>query len=260
MRSRTKYTKSDKRVVLRTWQSIGHYSFMLVPLMFPAFELFYKLSGKTAVNTFSISAQLIFVLVSIVIGYLKWRELSYYQLEESRSDNEFENAVLTSANKLNWRIDILDENKVEAIRYNAWKSRDSQLIRIERQKDRILINSIIEPGFFSVPDFFGINRKNRNIFFHYYYQSDKVENLNERVIQTLRNEEEDIENEPEWSFKNTLKRIIAYLFCLSFLSLGIAIWNSDGISFLVVFLCLLGVSYIVFDIYVIWTKKNNASS
>src|SRR6056297_2884231 len=99
MKNRTVHIKSDQRVILSTWQTIGHYSFMLVPLIFPAFELFYKLSGKTTVNSFSNTFQLICVLVSLVIGYFKWRELSYYLLEESRSDKEFENAVLASANK-----------------------------------------------------------------------------------------------------------------------------------------------------------------
>jgi hypothetical protein len=260
MKNLNDHIKSDKRVILSTWQTIGHYSFMLVPLIFPAFELFYKLSGKPTVNSFSTTFQLICFLVSLAIGYFKWRELCCYLLEESRSDKEFENAVLASANKLNWRIDNFNNYKVDATSYNPWKSRDSQLIQIERQKSRILISSIIEPGFLSVPDFFGINRRNINTFLNYYNQSNTVENLNEKVIQHLKEEEEKIENEPEWNLKNTLKRLIAYLFCFGFLSLGIAIWNSDGFSFLVLFLCLLGLSYIIFDIYVIWTKRKKASS
>jgi hypothetical protein len=260
MKNKTAHIKSDKRVVLSNWQTIGHYSFMLVPLMFPAFELFYKLSGKTMVNSFSTTFQVICVLVSLTIGYFKWRELSYYLLEESRSDKEFENSVLASANKLKWRINNLDNSKVDATGYNPWKSRDSQLIQIERQKSKIQISSIIEPGFLSVPDFFGINKRNINTFLHYYYQSDKIEDLNEKVIQHLKDEEQKIENEPEWNFKNTLKRLIAYLFCFGFLGLGFAIWKSDGFSFIALFLCLLGLSYIVFDIYVIWTKRKRASS
>jgi hypothetical protein len=260
MKNRTLYTKSNKRVVLSIWQILGHYSFMLIPLILPSFELFYKLNGKTSVNTFSTSIQLIFVLASLVIGYFKWKELSYYLIEESRSDNEFESAVLASANKLNWIINNLDKSRAEAIGYNPWKSSDSQTIRIERQNNKILFNSMIEPGFFSVPDFFGVNRKNRDTFFYYYYHSNKVENLNEWVIEHLKNEEEKIENESERNLKNTIKRVIAYIFCLGFLSLGIAILKSDGISFLVFFLCLLGLSYIVFDIYIMWTKRKKASS
>lgn len=260
MKKRTAHIKSDKRVILNTWQTIGHYSFMLVPLIFPALELFYKLSDKTIVNSFSTKFQLICALFSLAIGYFKWRELFYYSLEESRSDKEFENAVLASANKLNWRIDNLDNSKVDATAFNLWKSRDSQLIQIERQKSKIQISSIIEPGFLSVPDVFGVNKRNINTFLHYYYHSNTIENLNEKVIQHLKDEELKIENEPEWNLKNTLMRLIAYLFCLGFLSLGIAIWNSDGFSFLVLFLCLLGLSYIVFDIYVMWTKRKRASS
>jgi hypothetical protein len=254
------HTKSNKRVALSFWQTLGHYSFMLVPLMFPTLELFYKLSGKTAVNTFSIETKIIFILISLIIGVFKWRELNYYEIDIQRTDNEFENAVLAAANKLHWRINHFNGNEVTATAYNPWKSRDFQIIRIQRQKSKVLINSIIEPDFLSVPDFFGTNRKNRNTFLHYYNQSNKIENLNEKVIQHLKDEEQKIENEPEWNLKNTLKRIVAYLFCVGFLSLGIAIWNSDGFSLLALFLCLLGISYIVFDIYVIWTKRKRASS
>ncbi len=235
MKNRTVHIKSDKRVILSTWQTIGHYSFMLVPLIFPALELFNKLSGKTTVNSFSITFQLICVLVSLAIGYFKWRELFYYSLEESRTDKEFENAVLASANKLNWRIDKLNNSNVYAIAIKPWKSRDSQLIQISRQKSKIQISSINEPGFLTIPDVFGTNKRNINTFLHYCYHSNKIENLNEKVIQHLKDEEQKIENEPEWNFKNTLKRLIAYLFCLGFLSLGIAFWISDGFSFLVLF-------------------------
>ncbi len=261
MRNRTlQYLKSNKQVILSIWQTVGHYSFMLVPLMFPAFELFYKFSGKTVVNSFSISAKLIFVLISLVIGYFKWRELSYYQIEKSRTDEEFKNAVLASANKLNWIILKMDNSQVKATAYHPWRSRDQQTIQIERQENKVQINSMTEPGFFSVPDFFGVNRTNRNTFFQYYDQSNRIENLNDSVIQQLKEAEEKVENESEWNLKNTLKRITAYIFCLAFLSFGITVWIYEGFSLIVLILCLLGSSYLILDIYVMWTKKKQAHS
>jgi hypothetical protein len=259
MNKKILHTKSHKRVALSFWQSLGHYSFMLVPLMFPAFELFYKLRGKTAVNTFSTRTQIIFILVSIIIGIFKWRELNYYEIKEQRTDNEFENAVLAAANKLNWRIDYFKENKVAATGYNPWKSRDSQTIKIERKRNKVLINSMMELGIITVPDFFGVNRQNRNTFLNYYYESDKIEKLNEKVIQQLKEEEDRIENEHEWSLKNTLKRIIAYIFSLGFWVIGIAIWNHHkSVGPLIIF-GILGSSYIIFDIYVMWAKRKKAS-
>jgi hypothetical protein len=233
---------------------------MLVPLIIPGIDLFYKLSGKSTVNSLSISTQLIFVFVSLLIGYFKWRELNYYELVETRTDNEFEDAVLATANKLNWRINFLDKNKAEATAYNPWKSRDAQTIKIERLKNKVLINSMIEQDFISAIDFFGVNRTNRNTFFHYYHNSNKIENLNEKVIQHLKDKENRIENEPEWSLKNTLKRVIVYIFCFGFIGIGFAIWKYEGFNLAVVLLGIIGLSYIVFDIYVIWTKMKKASS
>lgn len=255
MKKSTEIIKSDKRVILSFWQTLGHYSFMLVPLMFPAFELFYKMSGKTAIDAFSNTANVLFVIASLIIGFFKWRELNYYELEVSRSDGEFENAVLATANKLNWRINFFDNNKADAIGYNPWKSRDFQSIKIERYKSKVMINSMIEPDFISVPDFFGINRTNRNTFFQYYDNSIKIENLNEKIIQQLKDAEEKVENEPEWNLKNTLKRIIAYIFSFGFWALGIAIWKHEGSMIALILFGLIGSSYILFDVYVMWVKK-----
>ena len=253
------YRKSKKHVVLSFWQTIGHYSFMLVPLLIPGIELFYKIIGKTTVNTFSTSTQLILVLASLIIGYFKFREPNYYELEEPRIDKEFENAVLAAANKLKWRINYLDKNKAIARGYNPWKSRDAQTIKIERLNNKVLINSMIEQDFISVPDFLGINRTNRNTFLQYYFNSNKIENLNEKVIQHLKDEKEKIENEPEWSLKNTLMRLIAYIFCFGFLGIGFAIWKYEGFNLAVVLLIIIGLSYFLFDIYVMWTKLKKAS-
>ncbi len=253
------HTKSDKRVTLSFWQTLGHYSFMLVPLMIPALEIYYKLIGKTAVNSFSIITNLIFVVLSLIIGYLKWQELAYYQLNEKRTDEEFENAVFASANRLKWKITNLKNNVVEAIAFNRWKNRDPQKITIKREENSILINSMIEPGFLSVPDFLGINKKNRSTFLHYYQYSNKLKDLNEKVVNRLKDEEGQFENEPEWGFKNTFKRIIAYLFSLAFLSLAIAIYKFDGFIPVVPILGLIGSIYIILDVFLL-IKKWKASS
>lgn len=252
--------KSDKRVTLSFWQTVGHYSFMLVPLMFPAFELYYMLSGNPAVNTFSPRTYIVFVLVSLAIGIFKWRELTYYELREQRSDKEFKNAVLAAANKLNWQIDYFKKNEVVATGYKPWRSRDPQTIRIEKRHNKVLVSSMMELGILSVPDFFGVNRLNRKTFLSYYFESNKVEKLNEEVIQQLKEEEERVENESELSPKNTLRRIIAYMFSLAFLALGIALWKYGESTLALVIFGLLGLSYIVLDICVLLMKRRKANS
>ena len=255
-----KYQISDKCIILDFWQTIGHYSIVLIPLILSAIEIFYKLIDKTIFNPFSTSTKLLFLLASLIIGYFKWKELNYYEIEEFRSDKEFKESILATANKLNWNITELSSKKVKARGYNPWKSRDAQSITIERSNDRIRINSMNEIGLMSGPDFTMANKRNRNTFLHYYHHSNKIENLNRKVIQHLKAEEAKLENESEWSLVNTLKRIIAYLFCFAFIGIGLAIGQSDRISFIVLFLCLIGLSYIVFGLYVMWTKRNRASS
>lgn len=227
---------------------------MLIPLIFPGFEVFYNLSSKTTGNTFSTSTHLIFIGLSLLVAYLKRKELNFIQLNEKRTNKEFENAVLATANKLSWNIINFNDSLVEANAFNTWKSRDPQRITIVRKANKVLINSMFEPGFPSVPDLWGINKKNELTFLHYYQQSNNDKKLNERVIQNLKDEEDRIENEPEWSPKNSLKRIIAYIFSLSFLALGITIWKEDGFNLVVVLFGIIGSVYVIFDLYVMWKK------
>lgn len=260
MKKNRHHIKSDKRVALNFRQKLGHYSFVLVPLMIPTFELLFRLSGKTAVNTFSTRIQLLFILLSIIIGIFKWRELSYYEINEPRSDKEFEHAVLATANKLNWRIDVFNKNQVIATAYNPWKSRDAQTIIIERKPNKVLINSMMQLSFITVPDFLRVNKLNRNTFLNYYHHSNKIENLNDKVIQELKEQEDKLENEPEWNLKNTIKRIIAYIICLGFLGIALATWKYEGFNLAVVLFGIIGSSYILIDLYVMWTKSGNADS
>lgn len=254
------FRKSKKRIVLSFWETMQHYSFVLIPLFIPGIALYYKLSDKSTVNSFAPTTQLIFVFISLLIGYIKWRELNYYELDESRTDSEFENAVLATANKINWIVNTLNNNNAEAISRDPWKSSDFQSIKIIRLSNKVMINSMTEPNIISVPDLFGLNMKNRNTFLHYYYISNKVENLNEEVIRYLKGEEERIENEPEWNMKNTLRRIALYILCLGFMGIGLAIWKYDEFNFGVLLCLIIGISYIAIDIYILWTKKIKAKS
>lgn len=214
------FGKSKKRIVLSFWQTIQHYSFVLIPLIILGIDLYYKLSDKSTVNSFAPTTQLIFVFISLIIGYFKWRELNYYELDESRTDSQFENAVLATSNKLNWIVNKLNNNNAEAISRDPWKSSDFQSIKIIRLSNKVIINSMTEPNIISAPDFFGLNRKNRNTFLHYYHISNKVENINEEVTNYLKDEEGQLENEPEWNMKNTLRRIALYTLCFGFIAIG----------------------------------------
>lgn len=254
------FRKSKKRIVLSFWQTMQHYSFVLIPLFIIGIDLYYKLSDKSTVNSFAPTTQLIFVFISLIIGYFKWRELSYYELDVSRTDSQFENAVLATSNKLNWIVNTLNNSNAEAISRDPWKSSDNQSIKIIRLSNKVMINSMTEPNIISAPDLFGLNMKNRNTFLHYYYVSNKVENLNEEVIRNLKDEEEKIENKSEWNMKNTLRRIALYTLCFGFIGIGWAIWKYEGFNFMVLLCLIIGISYIAIDMYILWTKMKKAKS
>lgn len=247
------FTKSDKRVVLSFWQSIGHYSFVLIPQIPLMFEVYALITGDSFSNTFSISTYIFLGVVSILIGYLKWNELHYYEFNEGRNDDEFENAVLAASNKQRWGILEVNNKKVDAI-INDYR-RNLQKIKIERDSGKVLINIISDVFFLEPPDLFGANKKIRNNFLHYYIKSNTVENLNEKVIQELETERKRKENESEWTLKNILRRIIAYLVSYAFIAVAMFIMSFEGPTLLVLFFLILGFYYLVVDAYFIFTKN-----
>lgn len=246
---------STNRMKLSTLQYLGHYSFMLVPLILPGMDLFFKIRGEVAVNSFSATTHLICISLSLVIGYFKWKELKFYEVKGYRTDEEFESAIFATSNKLKWNIIELENNYVEALNLNAGLSLDYQKITILRHKNKVWINSIIDPGLFSTNDIFGFNRRNRSTFIKHYHHSNLKEDINERVIQELIAEEARIENEPEWNIKNTLKRLVIYLFSFVFIVIAIAIYKYDGFHWSVPIFVVIGSFYIVLDIYVLIIKK-----
>lgn len=245
--------KVDQRIKLTLNQTLFHYSFMLVPLFVIAYEFYYKLSGNTIVNEFSGTAKLVLIVLSLIIGYLKWRELLYSQLNVKRTTKQFEKAVLASANKMNWNITNFENNIVEATASRKW-IRGILKIIIRRESDSVLINSRTDSRLISPPDLFGANKTHTSTFLHYYQISNTVKDLKENVIKDVNDEEVQILKEPEWNFKNTLKRLIAYLFSLGFLGIGLATWHYDGFSFYALLFSALGCSYVLLDIYVMWVK------
>lgn len=258
-RNKDKYYRTAKRIQLNSWQKLGYYSFMFLPLIIPFMEMYSALRNVEVDKSFPISYTLICVSLSMLIGYFKWRQLVYYETLEIRTDYQFKEAVYAAAADGNWKIVSIKNNSVEAEAY-SYLSRDPQKITIERSKHSVKINSMIEPGILSVPDFFGANRTNIGTFFFYYLLSDRVENLVDQVTQDWKAEEQRIENEPEWNLKNTFKRLIAYCFSLIFFIGGIALWKYEGFNIGVPFLLIFGSFYIVFDVYVMITKWKRKKS
>lgn len=242
------------RMALTPLKSLSHYSFALLPLLFPIMDVYDLLFDPDMGESLFGRGVLFFTILSVVIAVIKWRELKFRYFKGQLTDKQFENAVYATANKLNWNITEIDKDHVVAEAHDLWKSRDPQLITIVRTKNSVAINSMMDSFLISIPDLFGVNRTNEFTFLTNLKRTKKEEDLNDVVIKELKDEEERIENDPEWSFKNVLKRIIAYIFSFAFFAFGVALWVYDGFSFMVIPLLILGSFYVILDIYVIVKK------
>lgn len=239
------HSKETRKLKLNQIVTIGHYSFALAPLMIPGMELYFKLNHIQNIHSFSNTTLLICFILSGIIIYLKRKELIIERIYRSRTDEEFNDAVLATANKLNWIIKDLSDYEMVATAPNSWRSRSWSDIKINRQHNYVEVSSTFDP-FLSLPDFFGSNKKNRQTFLHNYLLSNQGSSLNEKVIKQLNEEKERFENEPEWSFKNSLKRIVIYLFIFILLAVCVIILL-NGFNFIVIPIGVLCLGYLIMD-------------
>ena len=259
MNNVTQHRIEKVRIELTLIQYMGHYSIALLPLMIPAMELYFHVNDIQAINSFSNLAIGICFVISGVLLYFKHRELIKERLYESRTNEEFKDAVFATANKMKWIIEEFEQDRLKATATNYWRTGSWSSIAIKREPKYVEIKSIFTL-FLSAPDIFGTNKQHRRAFLRNYILSNQINDLNDRVISEINRKEQEIENEPEWNLKNTLKRIIAYVFSLAFLSLGIAAWKYDGFTLMVPILIIVGTFYIILDLYVMYTKMKKASS
>lgn len=217
MNSKLKYINVNGRIVLPPFKIFSHYSIALLTLVFPVMDLYDLFFNSDIKESLLGRGTFIFASFSILIAIFKWRELKFQFFNGQLTDKQFENAVYATANMLNWKISEIDKEYVVAEAHDYWMSRDPQLITIIRTNNSIAVNSMIDAFLFSVPDLFGVNRTSENTFLTNLKRAQEEVNLNDVIIKELKDEEERIENEPEWSFKNILKRMSLYfqpcLFC-----------------------------------------------
>ena len=219
-------------------------------------DVILKVFGSNQVNSFSIQAHLIFICICLVFLYFKWKELNFESYPIERTAQQFKDSVLAAANKMKWRVKVLSDNSAIATTHDYWSSTGGHKVEIYREKGKLLINSrILAYRLGSGPDIFSANRKIKSTFIDIYFRSNKGENILKVINKEIKDAEIAIENEPEWTVKNILKRIIAYLFCFAFMTIAYLIFEHDGFHIIALFLGLLGLSYILLDIYVILKKQ-----
>lgn len=242
------------RIELSPMEWIGHYSIVLFPLFLPVMHGYKALKHEPAINPISNEAIMLCFSLSAILIWLKYRELFGQRLYSSRTDEQFRDAALATAHKMKWDIEVLNNNILKATYSNPWIRRYDTRIHIQRKANHIEITCLNEP-FLSLPDFLGTHKKHRMAFIEHYLLSKDTSNLNEKVLEEIQQKEHEIENESEWSFGNTVRRIIVYAFSLLFLGIAWAFWRFDGLNAGVFIFSILGSFYIILDLYTIRVRK-----
>jgi len=248
MKETTQIIKSKEAIQLSSYQYLMHFGIALFPLIFPAVHVFNKLGGVEVVNESSTQFLLGTVVVSILLAYGRWRDLRFYELSVSRTSEEFAQAVLSCEKKLYWVLIKFDDQNVEAITQQTFtQASASSRILIKRKSDKVL--------FYSDDVFLGFNKRQARTFFNYYLRAGNVQNLEAKVEAEIIKEEYQEDNEAEWNLKNTLKRVVAYLFSFVFIAIGVIIVVAENFHVMCLLFFAIGLAYPLLDIYVLLKKS-----
>jgi|GEM_PF-2349834 len=115
---------------------------------------------------------------------------------------------------------------------------------------------MVNPSLRSNPFTLGLNRKNKFELIRQYQLILNGNNVNEIENQKIVQKEEEFWNESEWTFKNTIKRVIGYGFSILFIIIGVLFMFEADIQGLIygVLMLLFSASYIFYDVKVILEK------
>jgi hypothetical protein len=148
---------------------------------------------------------------------------------------------------LDWSIRNNNKNIFRAVSNNSGFSW-GELVTIKKSKNKLLLNSICDPderpSFFS----FGQNRKNILTFLKHL----------DNVINKVHHEEIPRVEIKEWSFKNSVTRVLIYFLCLFLVLAGLMILyfeRSFGGVIMGLLLVSFGAGYIYLDLKVLNEKR-----
>lgn len=155
----------NNRVYLNKYELFWHYSAVYFIMFIPLFDVIYTIKNDESFLKFNYSYLLI--LVAIIMFFIQKNKLNFKHLKFFNLSDNFDIAINTTVQELNWVIDYTSDNYIRAHRGFDYKSGGSwgEMITIIKLENRILINSICDPnGLFSSVISYGWNRKNIKIF------------------------------------------------------------------------------------------------
>ena len=193
-----------------------------------------------------------FFLLSIIAGIIQYRRLRFREIIVSYTDEQLQEAVTRTAKELEWRIERNNKSLLRAHRASNWTGSWGEMITVRKLKGTLLINSICSPDSKASIASYGWNKKNVEVFLR--NLNDVLNNKPASVIAS--------KVETEWSFKNSLLRLLLYPLSISLIVLGGYFLSHPIGSERSVFAALIAMAlacvYLYSDIKILATKKKHA--
>ncbi|MCT4623033.1 MAG: hypothetical protein N4A46_05365 [Schleiferiaceae bacterium] len=246
-------TKSGFRLKLKRGEWITHY-FICFFLGFIAF-LFFKGLIEISANVYEgvVPSEDLWMMLIVWGGMctlsVVWqvRKLRFKEFLAEYSNDEFNSALKRTSKLLSWRIVLNESGLAVAERESDFTASSGERITFVKQKGRLFINSVVNPGS-PRPSLhsFGWNQRNTLTF-----------------LEQLSQVKKDIPfqmppPEKEWSLKNTLGRILKYVFALVLLSVCfILIKEAKGIEGVIipVVVIIIALIYLILDVMIVTKRK-----
>lgn len=228
---------------------------LLIPLSFFGFVTIYVPITNGAFPIFGL------IVIGMFAIFLR-HKLICPKLEVYKSNltEEQFKEVNQSVAKLNdWTILSNREDYFSAIKVTDWQL-DGIKITAILKNGKLFLNSMVNPSIRSNPFTFGLNKKNKMELIDQYQSILKGNDVVEIANSIIAKREEEFWNESEWTFSNSIKRIVGY--GLSILFIILAFWmisegEIQGLIYGIVILAFCG-TYIFYDIKVILKKTKKA--
>lgn len=236
-------------------EKINHwvnFLFLLIPLSFCCYIAIYEAITNGEIPIFGI------IIIIAIFLFLRHKlvspKLDVYKSE--LTEEQFKQANQAAAILNEWFVSSNKKDYFSAIKGTGWQWEGIKITAILKN-GKLYLNSMVNPSIRSNPHTFGLNKKNKLELIQQYQLILKGENVVESANNEIEKREKEFWDESEWTFKNSMMRIIGYGLSILFVILAIWMISEGEILGLLLGITILGFcgSYIFFDIKVIKEKK-----
>jgi heme/copper-type cytochrome/quinol oxidase subunit 4 len=225
---------------------------LIIPLCFCGYISIYE-----AIINGEIPIMGIFIIIAIFL-FLRHKlvspKLDVYKSE--LTEEQFKQANQAAATLNEWFVSSNNKEYFSAIKGTGWHMEGIKITAILKN-GKLYLNSMVNPSIRSNPHTFGLNKKNKLELIKQYQLILKGENVVESANNEIEKREKEFWEESEWTFKNSMMRIIGYGLSILFIILAIWIISKGEIQGLLLGITILGLCglYFFFDIKVLKQKK-----